>query len=172
MAGEVRRRGVRDAAGCGVLRPERRCHVGSPDASGRAPDAAAHPPRRVPRWGVVLLALALGGPSLCSGGHGQLEVVATAYTSHPEQTWGDPRVAAWGDRLEPGTRAVAVSRDLLRMGLRRGDTIRIEGLPGEYRVLDKMSRRWRRRIDVYMGLDREAARAFGRREVTIRWGHD
>lgn len=126
----------------------------------------------MPAWAVTVLALALAAPSLCSGGHGTLEVVATAYTSHPEQTSGDPTEAAWGDRLEPDTKAVAVSRDLLRLGLRRGARVRIEGLPGEYVVLDKMARRWRRRIDVYMGRDREAARRFGRREVTIRWGHD
>jgi 3D (Asp-Asp-Asp) domain-containing protein len=126
----------------------------------------------VPAWGAALLVCALAAPSMCSGAHGAVEVVATAYTSHAGQTSGDPTLAAWGDRLGPDTRAVAVSRDLLRMGLERGDVVRIEGLPGEYRVLDKMAARWRRRIDVYMGRDLEAARAFGRREVTLRWGHD
>ena len=47
--------------------------------------------------------------------------------------------------------------------------MRIEGLPGEYVVLDKMNKRWSRTIDVYMGDDVAAAREFGRRDVTIRW---
>jgi 3D (Asp-Asp-Asp) domain-containing protein len=55
------------------------------------------------------------------------------------------------------------------MGLRRGTRVRIEGLEGEYRVLDKMARRWKRKIDVYMGSDVEAARDWGVRKVTIRW---
>jgi len=136
-----------------------------PDGRGKGRAAPVSGP------GLVLLALVLAAPSFCSGGHGTLEVMATAYTSHPSETSGDPTLAAWGDRLGPDTRAVAVSRDLLRLGLTRGSHVRIEGMPGEYVVLDKMARRWRRRIDVYMGLDREAAREFGRREVTIRWGH-
>jgi 3D (Asp-Asp-Asp) domain-containing protein len=36
-------------------------------------------------------------------------------------------------------------------------------------VLDRMPSRWTRRIDLYMGRDVEAARAFGRREVRITW---
>jgi 3D (Asp-Asp-Asp) domain-containing protein len=62
-----------------------------------------------------------------------------------------------------------VSRDLLELGLTRGARVRIEGLPGEYRVLDKMAKHWRRKIDIYMGTDVEAARAWGVREVRIRW---
>lgn len=98
-----------------------------------------------------------------------LQVTASAYNSLPEQTAGDPSRGAWGDVLEPGMRAIAVSRDLLELGLVRGVQVRIEGLPGEYAVLDKMARRWRRRIDIYMGKDLEAARAWGVREVRIHW---
>jgi len=99
----------------------------------------------------------------------ELVVTATAYNSLPGQTAGDPAVAAWGDRLEPGMRAIAVSRDLLERGLTRGVEVEIEGLPGRYVVLDKLHRRWRRRIDIYMGTDREAAREWGKRSVRIRW---
>ena len=98
-----------------------------------------------------------------------LQVTATAYNSLPGQTHGDPSVAAWGDRLEPGMRAIAVSRDLIALGLDRGTRVRIEGLPGEYVVLDKMARRWTRKIDVYMGEDVAAARAWGKRSVQIHW---
>jgi 3D (Asp-Asp-Asp) domain-containing protein len=99
----------------------------------------------------------------------ELVVTATAYNSLPGQGTGDGTVAAWGDRLEPGMRSIAVSRDLLDLGLGRGTRVRIEGLAGEYVVLDKMHGRWRRKIDVYMGTDREAARRFGVRRVRISW---
>ena len=72
----------------------------------------------------------------------RLRVTASAYNSLPAQTDDNPSLAAWGDRLEPGVRAIAVSRDLIPMGLRHGTRVRIDGLPGEYRVLDKMGKRW------------------------------
>jgi len=98
-----------------------------------------------------------------------LVVVATAYNSVPGQTHGEPTLTAWGDRLEPGMKAIAVSRDLIALGLGHGVEVEIEGLPGRYTVLDKMNRRWRRKIDVYMGEDIEAALRWGRRSVTLRW---
>ena len=64
---------------------------------------------------------------------------------------------------------IAVSRDLESMGLEPGTRVRIEGLPGEWTVADRMAKRWRRRIDVYMGLDVDGARQFGRRTVKLRW---
>jgi 3D (Asp-Asp-Asp) domain-containing protein len=99
----------------------------------------------------------------------RLVVTASAYNSTPLQTDGDPATAAWGDRLEPGMRTIAVSRDLLGLGLRRGVRVRIDELPGEWIVLDKMASRWQRKIDIYMGEDVGAARLWGRRQVTIRW---
>ncbi len=98
-----------------------------------------------------------------------LDVVATAYTSRVEETQGDPNEAAWGDRLKPGMKAVAVSRDLIPMGLGHEARLTIDGLEGEYRVLDKMAARWRKRIDIYFGDDLERARKWGKREVVIRW---
>jgi 3D (Asp-Asp-Asp) domain-containing protein len=35
--------------------------------------------------------------------------------------------------------------------------------------MDKMNRRYQRRIDVYFGLDVRAARDFGRRKTRIYW---
>ncbi len=96
-----------------------------------------------------------------------LVVTATAYNSVVEQTDDDPEIAAWGDRLEPGMKSIAVSRDLLDMGLKRNAKVRIHGLPGEYVVLDKMHARWENRIDIYMGKDTQAARHFGKRTVKI-----
>ena len=99
-----------------------------------------------------------------------LIVDATAYNSLEEQTKkGDPATAAWGDKLEPGMKAIAVSRDLIEMGLDHRTPVRIEGLPGEYMVLDKMNKRWTKKIDIYMGTDEQAAREWGKRRVRITW---
>lgn len=111
-------------------------------------------------------------PAGAGGAERSLVVVATAYNSLPGQTHGGPRVAAWGDVLVPGMRCVAVSPDLLKLGLRRGVRVRIDGLLGEFVVLDKMPKRWQRRIDLYMGTDEAAALAWGRRRVTIRFDPD
>src|SRR5262245_28046731 len=48
-------------------------------------------------------------PALRSEG---LLVTATAYNSLPEQGVGAGQHGAWGDRLEPGMRTIAVSHDL------------------------------------------------------------
>jgi len=101
-----------------------------------------------------------------------LEVTATAYNSHASQTDGDPSITAWGDRLEPGMKVIAVSRDLIGMGLGHGTEVEIDGLPGLYVVRDKMAKRWKRKIDIYMGDDVRAARRWGRRSVVIRWSAD
>lgn len=98
-----------------------------------------------------------------------LEVTATAYNATPAQTSGDPNTGAWGHRLEPGMRAVAVSPDLLDLGLGPEREIRIEGLDGTWRVLDRLPARWSRRIDLFMGEDVEAATAWGKRRVRISW---
>ncbi|HIO91718.1 MAG TPA: hypothetical protein EYG68_02605 [Leucothrix mucor] len=102
-----------------------------------------------------------------------LEVVATAYTSHAAQTDSTPTIAAWGDRLKPSTKAIAVSRDLLtEYGLKHRSKVRIKGLSGEYLVLDKMNKRWRKKIDIYMGMNRKAAFKWGKRRVVLSWRKD
>ena len=100
----------------------------------------------------------------------QMRVTATAYNSLPAQTDDTPDIAAWGDRLHPGIKAIAVSRDLLtQYGLKHRDKVKISGLPGEYTVLDKMNKRWRKKIDIYMGKDRRKALRWGKKNVTIQW---
>ncbi len=111
----------------------------------------------------------LATPLLASGSEQSIVVTATAYNSVPEQTDAQPNVTAWGDRLEPGMKVIAVSRDLIPLGLDHRAPVSIEGLPGQYLVLDKMHARWEKRIDIYMGADLEAARAWGARQVRIRW---
>ena len=118
---------------------------------------------------ITLAGLVIAAPQWGLAAEVSLDVTVTAYNSVVEQTNEDPRTAAWGDELEPGMKVIAVSRDLLSMGLRRGTKVRIEGMPGEFVVLDKMNRRWERRIDVYMGEDVRAARRFGKQDTTITW---
>ena len=100
-----------------------------------------------------------------------LIVTAAAYNSLPSQTDASPKVGAWGDRIAPGVKAIAISHDLGPLGLRRGTKVRIEGLPGEYVVLDMMPAPWKRHIDIYMGDDVKAARSWGRRKVKIWWSN-
>jgi 3D (Asp-Asp-Asp) domain-containing protein len=98
-----------------------------------------------------------------------LLVTATAFNSIPNQNRGNPDVGAWGDRIAPGMKVIAVSADLVPLGLTRGTTVRIDGLPDEYVVLDRMPPQWKKRIDIYMGNDVRAARSWGRRAVNIYW---
>lgn len=99
----------------------------------------------------------------------ELAVTATAYNSLPGQTQGDPKDTAFGDVLKPGMKAIAVSPDLLQAGLTHGTEVKIDGLPGTYAVRDKMPKRWRRRIDIYMGRSVKTARTWGKRTVAIHW---
>ena len=100
----------------------------------------------------------------------QMTVTATAYTSHVNQTDSTPNIAAWGDRLKPGMKVIAVSRDMLNVyGLKHRSKVRIKGLDGEYLVLDKMNKRWEKKIDIYMGMDLKKAYKWGRKKVELQW---
>ena len=100
------------------------------------------------------------------------EVTATAY--HTAGVLGRQGVGqgAWGDTLREGVKAIAVSRDLIPLGLDSGTPVMIEGLEDTFVVMDKMGRRWKDRIDIYMGIDRKRARNWGRKELTIAWKVD
>ena len=99
-----------------------------------------------------------------------MEVTATAYTMREVETKeGNIGLAAWGDQLDPMTPAIAVSRDLIKEGLGHMTPVEIEGFWRTYYVMDKMNRRWKKRIDIFMGNDVEAAREWGKRKVTIHW---
>jgi len=100
----------------------------------------------------------------------KLRIQATAYTSHRRQTDKTPFLAAWNNRLRPGMKAIAVSRDLIRKyGIGNGKRVKISGLSGTYVVKDKMNKRFRKRIDIYMGMNRKKALRWGKRSVTIYW---
>ena len=97
-------------------------------------------------------------------------VNASAYTLRPGETKDYAiGIGAWGDRLEPGMKAIAVSRDLIPLGLGHDARVAIRGLPGEYRVLDKMNKRWAHKIDICFGDDVALAREWGKRKVVITW---
>jgi 3D (Asp-Asp-Asp) domain-containing protein len=98
------------------------------------------------------------------------KVAVTAYNTVPWQTKKiNPDIAAWGDTLRPGMQAIAVSRDLLYIGLVRNTAVQIEGFEGDFIVLDKMNSRYKNRIDIYMGLDIAAAREWGVKKRNITW---
>lgn len=123
--------------------------------------------------GLVLFFLLI---SACANKKGETQtmvVTATAYNSVSSQTKAtNPSIAAWGDELKPGMKCIAVSRDLIALGLKHNTEVKIEGLDGTFIVLDKMHRRKKKSIDIYMGLDLTAAKKWGRKKVTISWQVD
>lgn len=98
-----------------------------------------------------------------------LKVTATAYNSFGSQTSGNPNITAWGDTLVPGMKSLAVSRDLIAKGLKHGTMVRIDAFPDTFYINDKMHRRWKNRIDIYMGEDNKRAREWGRKKVLIQY---
>ncbi len=98
----------------------------------------------------------------------KIRVTATAYTSHYSQTDSTPFLAAWSNRIRPGMKIIAVSPDMIRKyGITNGVRVKIAGLPGIYTVRDKMNKKWRHRIDIYMGTNRGKALRWGRRSVVM-----
>ncbi len=96
-------------------------------------------------------------------------VTATAYNSVASQTENHPEVGAWGDTLKPGMKVIAVSRDLVKMGLVYDTPVKIEGMDGTYLIKDKMHGRWTNRIDIFMGKDINKAKEWGRQKVVIHY---
>jgi 3D (Asp-Asp-Asp) domain-containing protein/predicted small lipoprotein YifL len=98
-----------------------------------------------------------------------VRVKALAYTGCSVNSKKRAPRGAWGDALTADSKAVAVSPDLLDMGLDRGDVISIEGLPGQYKVLDVMHGRHDKTIDIFYGDDRCGAMQWGKRTLNITW---
>lgn len=96
-----------------------------------------------------------------------ITVSASAYNSLKVQGEGNPKITAWGDTLRPGMQSIAVSRDLIKQGLTYKTPVKIEGFDGVFIVNDKMHSRWKNKIDIYMGIDKEKAMDWGRRKVEI-----
>ncbi|MDX1363012.1 3D domain-containing protein [Arenibacter latericius] len=97
-----------------------------------------------------------------------IRVTATAYNSFPSQTSKiHPNITAWGDSLKPGMKIIAVSQDLIPLGLDHNTVVRIKGDTTLYVVKDKMNSKWKRRIDIYMGEDKSSALKWGKKKVTL-----
>ncbi|WP_274475516.1 3D domain-containing protein [Mangrovimonas aestuarii] len=101
-----------------------------------------------------------------------IEVMASAYNSVESQTNEKPNLSAWGDTISPGDKIIAVSRDLIDLGLGHNTKVKIEGFDGVYLVKDKMHSRWTKHIDIYMGNNVDKAKEWGRRKVTIEYEVD
>lgn len=99
-----------------------------------------------------------------------INVTATAYNSLRYQTSSQPNITAWGDSLLPGMKVIAVSRDLIKRGLKYNTPVMISGRAGTYFVKDKMHKRWKNRIDIYMGIDVKKAKSWGKKKVLIHYG--
>lgn len=99
-----------------------------------------------------------------------ITVTATAYNSFKNQTSSNPHITAWGDSLLPGKKYIAVSRDLIKLGLKHNTPVKIDGFEGLYFVKDKMHTRWNKRIDIYMGIDKQKAKNWGKRKIEIAYG--
>ncbi|WP_217270492.1 3D domain-containing protein [Fundidesulfovibrio magnetotacticus] len=111
--------------------------------------------------------------ALPARGEKSLTVTAMAYTAQSvgKSRKGLPR-AANGELLTPELNAIAVSPDLIDLhGLALDQTVRIDGLDGEYKVMDLMHARHEKTIDIYFGRDAAGARQWGRRTLTISWDH-
>lgn len=92
-------------------------------------------------------------------------VKATAYNAMPAQTDDTPTICAWGDKVRPGI--IAVSRDLEKQGLTRGQEVHVKGF-GKMTVLDRMHKRKKNQIDIYMETYEDAIE-FGVKELKITW---
>jgi len=96
----------------------------------------------------------------------KIRVVATAYTSHERQTDDTPFLAAWNNPIRPGMKTPDLIR---RYGLTNGIKVKISGLKGIYTVRDKMNKKLRNHIDIYMGTNIRKALRWGRRRVVLYW---
>lgn len=137
--------------------------------TGRRIDRPTAVGRWIITWSAQGLVLWLLGLTPAVAGYHSMTVTVTAYNSTPEQTDGDPSLAAWGDRLKPGMHVIAVSPDLLRLGLDHGTDVAIEGFEHDFTVLDRTSSSMHRRVDIYMGQGVRRAREFGRQHLRIWW---
>jgi len=95
-------------------------------------------------------------------------VDVTAYNSVESQTDDTPNICAWNDKIRPNI--IAVSRDLLKIGLNRNTKVYIENI-GTKVVLDKMNERYTKRIDIYFGGKEKIkeAQKFSKRKCRIYW---
>lgn len=148
-----------------ALAPLALCLTLAPGCAGKSSGLAAQQQVDLSCPSAKLFACEPGKPSK------SLTVTAMAYTdTSASKSKKKPQVkAANGQTLTEDSRAVAISPDLFNMGLDFDKKIRIEGLDGEFTVMDLMSKRHCRCIDIYFGPDHAGARQWGSRTLTISW---
>ncbi len=99
-------------------------------------------------------------------------VEATAYNAVKEQCDSTPNTCAWSDKIHRNNRnkIVAVSRDLIRLGLNRKTPIyyKNDNTIKKKIVLDKVNKRFRSRIDILKSFKNEAFE-FGKKKIRIYW---
>jgi len=119
----------------------------------------------------ALLALACGQlwAVPARAGYRSMVVTVTAYNNVRAQTNQNPEKAAWGDKIHPGMQVIAVSRDLIHMGLTQGTKVAIQGFKKDFKVWDKMAPGIKRTVDIYMGKNVQKAKNFGRKRLRIWW---
>jgi len=99
-------------------------------------------------------------------------VEATAYNAVKEQCDSTPNICAWNDKIHRNNqnKIVAVSRDLIRLGLNRKTPIyyKNDNTIKKKIVLDKVNKRFRSRIDILKSFKNEAFE-FGKKKIRIYW---
>jgi nicotinate phosphoribosyltransferase len=99
-------------------------------------------------------------------------VEATAYNATKEQCDSTPNTCAWNDKIHRNNRnkIVAVSRDLLKLGLNRNIPIyyKDDNIIRKKIVLDKTKSRFKSRIDILKSSKKEAKK-FGKKQVRLYW---
>ena len=91
-------------------------------------------------------------------------VSVTAYTPVWNQCDSTPFITASNRRVREGI--VALSRDLeKKFNLKWGDKVRLRGL-GVFEFQDRMHRRWKRKVDIFMW-NKKKALEFGRKNGVV-----
>ena len=93
--------------------------------------------------------------------HAYVRVSVSAYNPTRQQCDSTPFITASNQRVRKGI--VALSRDLEKdFGLKFGDTVHLLG-HGTFEFQDRMNKRWKRRVDLFMWNKKEAMK-FGRQQ--------
>ena len=95
---------------------------------------------------------------------GKIEVSVSAYTPTHKECDSTPLITASNKKVRKGI--VALSRDLERkFNLRFGDKIKLYGI-GTFEFQDRMHKRWKKRVDVFMW-NKKKAFEFGRKNGVV-----
>ena len=95
----------------------------------------------------------------------KIPVTVTAYSSRVCETDNSPTITASNKKVREGY--IALSRDIERKyGLKFGDKVHLKGY-GEYQFEDRMHRRKRRQVDIFMHSTKRALKHGRKKSVLI-----